>query len=482
MKATIFYLFTLTILQTQSVYAQNICTICEGLKKNVVIIQTKFNDGSDENGFGIITGEESDKLYIATAKHVIYDLDGNGFISQAKKPRSVSISFFPRPNRTHPARLLLLPDTSLDITLLEVKKPRNHSWDKDFYSNAVQRGTRVWFIGRDRDWYIPTGSFVGSVNQISARNEILIDITSVRPGTSGAPLISPDGIVGLIFADAASGARAYPIEKVRKLVSERWRYPWQMNLNTVVTPIPASEITFACSIAGKVFDEENNQPLPGVQIGLLKYEEGAKMKSSKEVKRWAATTGPDGSFKVECKDIADSLFPLRITLWRPDWGARHLTHEKVDLRDTRTGINISIKPSKKNPPPVFQPIAQGPVGVVIRIELNGNSRSYDFRTGVTSYVNTGDFYFSPDRASFLANNMGQRGLVDLGQIQDRLDRIIPPASGYNRFGVDAVIGHVYVALAREGYENHHIIFRVLDIGLNNNKVQYYRIQYYYRRN
>ena len=127
----------------------------------------------------------------------------------------------------------------MDISLIE--KPKNYSWSKDFYSKAIQNGTKVWFIGRAGKWYIPTGSFVGSVNDISSDDEILIDISSIQPGTSGAPLISADGMVGLIFEDAAGGAKAYPVDKIIKLITKTWNYEWQMNLNTNITQPEVSE-------------------------------------------------------------------------------------------------------------------------------------------------------------------------------------------------------------------------------------------------
>src|SRR5688572_28866307 len=265
MRPSIFYIFVLTFLNTRSIYAQNTCTICEKLKNNVVNINTVFDDGSDENGFGFVIAERNNKLYIVTAKHVIHDLDGNG-------TKSVSVKFFSDLGRDYPATLLNLPNTTLDITLLEINKPENYSWQKNFYSTTIPRETAVWFIGRNREWYIPTTSSIGSVNRISPDDEILIDINSILPGTSGSPLISQSGIVGLIFQDDAGGARAYSIKKVKATITDLWNYPWQMNLNDKPPPPPG------CSIAGKVFNQDTNQPLSGVQVGFYQYEEGVKTK------------------------------------------------------------------------------------------------------------------------------------------------------------------------------------------------------------
>lgn len=241
MKKIILYPFVLGKLCVESLYAQNQCNACEKLKNNVVQITAVFKDGKEENGFGTVISEVGTKLYIVTAKHVIYTLDDKGFISIDNKTTSVSIKFFSDQGKDYPATLLNLPNSALDISLLEVEKPKSYTWEKDFYSKAIQKGTKVWFIGRAGKWYIPTGSFVGSINDVSPDDEILIDINSIQPGTSGAPLISPDGLVGFIFEDAANGAKAYPIDKVIKLITKTWNYKWQMNLNLAVTQPEVSE-------------------------------------------------------------------------------------------------------------------------------------------------------------------------------------------------------------------------------------------------
>lgn len=226
-------LVVLILLYPQRGYPQNPCSICQELKNNVVKIRSIFDDGSNENGFGFVIAEQNNRLYIVTARHVVHQLDDDGL---EKKKGPISITFYSELGKEYQGILLGVPNTSLDVALLEVEKPTYYSWKKDFYATDLPIGTEVWFIGRGGDWYIPTGSLVGSVNDISADDEILIDITSIEPGTSGAPLLSQNGIVGLIFEDASVGAKAYPIERVRRLVTKTWNYPWHMNLQTNKMP------------------------------------------------------------------------------------------------------------------------------------------------------------------------------------------------------------------------------------------------------
>ena len=239
-----------------------------------------------------------------------------------------------------------------------------------------------------------------------------------------------------------------------------------------------------CSLSGRVFNSLDNQPLSGVIIGFYQYTEDVR--KSKQVKFNVATTGLDGIFRADCQDIPDSEFPLRVVLSHPNWKATHLTALKVERGMEKSDINFPVAIRDfdlKFPPPKETPPAQpGPIGTILRIETSEGSRSYDFRTEVTNLGPTeGDFYFSPSHPSFWANNQGQRGIVDLGKINISLDQVTPPQSGYYKFGIPAIVGHVYVSLAREGNEGEYIIFRVLDIQVSDETVQYYEIQYYYRR-
>ncbi len=102
--------------------------------------------------------------------------------------------------------------------------------------------------------------------------------------------------------------------------------------------------------------------------------------------------------------------------------------------------------------------------------------SYDVSTNTVGNLTGGDFYFS--QGSFWANNVGQRGVLDLGNIGAvSLDDVTIPFTGYTRFGVTAVLNHTYVALAQQGEEGNYIVFRVTDLPAANDRVV---IEYRYR--
>ena len=67
----------------------------------------------------------------------------------------------------------------------------------------------------------------GAVNEVELSGAIKVDALPVSVGTSGAPLISQNGILGMIVTDAGAFSEATPLEDIRRAI-EKWNYPWQL--------------------------------------------------------------------------------------------------------------------------------------------------------------------------------------------------------------------------------------------------------------
>ncbi len=105
-----------------------------------------------------------------------------------------------------------------------------------------------------------------------------------------------------------------------------------------------------------------------------------------------------------------------------------------------------------------------------------NQDSFDFSTNTLGTLTGGDLYYSGGK--FWANNLNQKGVIDLGDIGDAdLATVNIPTTGYTRFGVSAVSGHTYVSKAQKGETGSYIPFRVTDLGAGQSNVT---IQYCYR--
>lgn len=104
--------------------------------------------------------------------------------------------------------------------------------------------------------------------------------------------------------------------------------------------------------------------------------------------------------------------------------------------------------------------------------------SFDFSTNILGTYTGGDLYYY--QGKFWANNVNQKGVIDLGNIGNvDLATVKIPSSGYTRFGVDAVLNHTYVSIAQEGEKASYIVFCITAISANKSNVT---IKYLYRFN
>jgi uncharacterized protein (TIGR02145 family) len=193
---TLLFCSTLTLVFSQTQRA-------EQLRSNVVAISAQ-----GEKGFGFITGERGNKLFVVTAYHVVeYAVEAN---------QNVTIKFYQDYN-TYSGRIIR-SYKNVDVALLEVDQPSSFSWEPNCLGVATN-GADVAFIGREGEWYIPSGRALGNIYSLQ-NNQIQVDITSITPGTSGGPLIAESGIVGMIIESTGIRATAVDLNQLRAVLSE----------------------------------------------------------------------------------------------------------------------------------------------------------------------------------------------------------------------------------------------------------------------
>ena len=120
-----------------------------------------------EYGFGFVSGQRNGKLFVVTAAHVVTAIQEEG--------GSINLKFF-NDYEAYTGKILRYNE-NLDVALLEVIQPEDFSWETASLG-IPKSGDAVAFIGRNRTWYIPKGSALGTINEISG-DGMEIDITSV---------------------------------------------------------------------------------------------------------------------------------------------------------------------------------------------------------------------------------------------------------------------------------------------------------------
>ena len=195
----------------------------EKIKYNTIQLTSLFPDGGTEYGFGFVVGERAGFLYIATARHVVVKWvdEDNDYV----KASSVKATFYhDQGSPIDKVEVLDVRQGELDLTLLRVTKPDQFKLSNTYFTSDIKRKDKVQFIGRDRKWWVPAQE--GTVNETrKSDGKIEIEISTIKPGTSGAPLVTKKGIAGLIIKDQQSTATAIHIDVIREFV-ERYNYPW----------------------------------------------------------------------------------------------------------------------------------------------------------------------------------------------------------------------------------------------------------------
>jgi Trypsin-like peptidase domain len=212
----------------------------QALRPIVVKISARLKPGtSPQVGFGFVVGEQNGQVVIVTANHLVR---GGLPDQEDKTPR---ITFFERQGVEVVGKLqnVNLPSTRGDLTVILAPKPSKFSFSSVAQSltpvTPTDRGLEVWPIGRANAWNVPvTPGRVSRVNPVDGH--IIVEGLDVRRGSSGGPLVSKDGIVGMIVADGDLETEVVPIEAIQKVVQREWRYAWQFE----------SSLT-ADSVAGK---------------------------------------------------------------------------------------------------------------------------------------------------------------------------------------------------------------------------------------
>jgi hypothetical protein len=257
MKPCCITLVMLALVAAVAARAQNPSgeAVALSLQSNVVRIVAHLGAGAiAREGFGFVVGEDLGQLYIVTADHVVR---GDGPDEIDKKP---TVIFFQDQGKAYTGELLgtHLPRGQGDLAVLRIQSPPRFAWNRKAQArDPVKRGTDVWFIGKLGAWYVPTRP--GAVNEVEPSGTLRVDGLPVSVGTSGAPLLSQDGILGMIVTDTGAFSEATPLDVIRRAI-EYWRYPWQLEAG-----LPEKQ---------EEKPERSSSPTPPVQTPRKKQEAG----------------------------------------------------------------------------------------------------------------------------------------------------------------------------------------------------------------
>jgi hypothetical protein len=201
--------------------SQPAVTPVEELNRLIVMVTCKIGD-QDSFGAGIIFGVSSNRLYIATANHVVR----HGM----EKAQNVQVQLKWMPGEWKEAALLEHTDRDLDLAVLAVdlESQRVHvdglRWDQLGDPRSLKSGESVYSVGypKAEPWhtYVTPDRF-----SKNSRDSIFFESNFIGPGNSGGALLNEGReVVGMIIEFQPPDGRAVSIQSVVDILNQ-WGYP-----------------------------------------------------------------------------------------------------------------------------------------------------------------------------------------------------------------------------------------------------------------
>jgi alpha-tubulin suppressor-like RCC1 family protein len=193
----------------------------EEIKRLIVMIKCQF-EGMETIGAGIIIGAENDRLYIATAQHLV------SLRAQEAKGIDVYFKWLDKPVK---ATLLKHTGRPLDLAVLSVANLKEAvistqqlPLDRLGDAESLKRGDTVYSLGNPhgKAWSVNV-----TPDRVSQREGDLVYFESnfIREGHSGGALLNEQWeLVGMILSDQPPNGEAISISRILAMVKE-WKYP-----------------------------------------------------------------------------------------------------------------------------------------------------------------------------------------------------------------------------------------------------------------
>jgi ankyrin repeat protein len=216
----------------QGLQAQDSDTDLESTTQLIVMI-----DGVEfglKFGAGIIFGWDKERIYIATANHVVR--------RGSQEAQSPQIRLKALPDKPFKATLLQHADQELDLAVLSLEWPDNEKVDPcalridRLGRTAIKRGDPVYAVGNPNGvpWGMPVAP--DRVAQIVGV-QVTFQSAYISNGHSGGGLLSRQGeVVGMIRADQPPFGSATNIESILQALGA-WGYPVKLRVANSPSPL-----------------------------------------------------------------------------------------------------------------------------------------------------------------------------------------------------------------------------------------------------
>jgi hypothetical protein len=182
-----------------------------------------------EHGYGLVVGGDDDTLWIATARHVIVRTGMRGSGEPDEPSRRIGLRLCGAPG----TELMSAEEVSgfdaggADIALLRVARPHGYDFPVRALASHVDAGEGVWLMGSNDDCgVVPATGHVRT--PAGASPDLRIDFAGVQGGSSGAPVASGYGIVGLMKSADDLTTTVHSVADLQRRVQAVSGARWQL--------------------------------------------------------------------------------------------------------------------------------------------------------------------------------------------------------------------------------------------------------------
>lgn len=199
----------------------------------IVMLRIEYEGKTPEFGAGIIFSGDKDRVFIATANHVVQK--GN------TAPKNILVKFKKDSGKQLKATLLK-SKAELDLAVISVegllKEGLNgctFPFDRLSMNEDINRGDLVLPVGNPNEvaWAMPVDP--DKISEVTA-SQIVFQSTFISAGHSGGGLLDENGhLVGMTTADQPPFGRAIPMNEIIKQVKE-WSYPVRLTIYEQIYP------------------------------------------------------------------------------------------------------------------------------------------------------------------------------------------------------------------------------------------------------
>jgi len=294
--------------------------LAERLLHNVVRIH------ADEHGYGLVVGADAAFVYLVTARHVV----------GARTP--VAVHWCARIALAEAAAEIVagFDGANDDLALLRLPRPAAYEPLPRARAPAARVALRdaAWLLGRnDECSVIPRAGAIGMLRD--ERHNLRIDLPGVLGGSSGAPVATGRGIVGITTDSDNVSITALSIERIEQRVREHGGARWSLvdARNVPPTDPQAAEQDLAEMLNQYLFKLRDVHGLLQQRVVARQTFEQAVAQYNTAIERYRdARDKYDGTLRRHWHDdvapawstLRDSLWAVHLNFWRVNVHAREI--------------------------------------------------------------------------------------------------------------------------------------------------------------